>query len=994
MKTEKKRLFFNIFFGYLLLSLICAGIVFGSKTYAATPSCNDTTICAVVKLSGTIPSNITLKATAINSLYLQHVNSDGWYKTYTLSKISNDTYFLKAIDPYNQDHVLSAQNCIAGVLPGIPNPNPMFTFSFSVTGDSSPVSKRQDLVCGTNSISINLGSTSPSEGTTTPPTSKASLTGRIIVKTASDEVYACTPSIYTNALTGSYGPNFHLITLNPGNFTLDAIDSGSISFPNVNSGPTTMKGQVDPCNATDQRVNIPRFSVNFNLNAGSNIKFFIIDTTNNNHVTISATDPLAFNNEPPTCVSTGGALAWITCKLVDGLAKGEAALESAVISMLVSPSLDLQNGTSNCNANATNNTNNITGQEVANSCIFQAWSNFRIYGDIFLVIALLVAVIVEAMGGGLISNYTIKKMLPRIIVAVILINLSIYIVAILEDIFNVLGAGIYDLISAPFQAAGQWKLNIKNTTGSDTFLGIFGGLSLVAGGLALGGIWHGLKTNTGTGVKAKAGSVLSGLGDAAAYIVMFIVIPVVLAVLGVVLTLLFRQAILILLLMISPVAFALYCLPNTEQYFKKWWDLLIKTLWVYPIVIAIFCMAEVMAIIFSNNPFGLEDFLSKIMAMIAVGAPLFLIPFAFRISGGVMGGVHGGIGKVGKRLNSAYRGDAKDPNSRQNKVKRRMQYRQEQYGVTGGAMARRAQGMLGTRGGIRDRIRGGSTRADDRFAGVDLAHATEELSNNKTVQANQNNSKFWEAVANEDSAKAKRDHQQSVADDTTRSATERAVARNEVAAWDSSIAASKSVKKTRGAIDVASTKLAEDGTSFSEGQAGHNEMMDLAARSTGATVQRDASGNAVGFEGPSAGRAMMKLSSMKSSLAPKRADLTGNLGSTRYNPTAPDSAWDRQDFAAKAAQRVETHRSINSHVEGLAHTATTQQEFETIAQHMAQLEAFSSGGHVPPAVAAEAQRSLQVLQSTTSGGFAAWYTDPANAGAVDAARNRASKPLV
>jgi len=585
-------------------------------------------------------------------------------------------------------------------------------------------------------------------------------------------------------------------------------------------------------------------------------------------------------------------------------------------------------------------------------------------------------------------------MLPRIIVAVILINLSIYIVAILEDIFNVLGAGIYDLISAPFQAAGQWKLNIKNTTGSDTFLGIFGGLSLVAGGLALGGLWHGLKTNTGTGVKAKAGSVLSGLGDAAAYIVMFIVIPVVLAVLGVVLTLLFRQAILILLLMVSPVAFALYCLPNTEQYFKKWWDLLIKTLWVYPIVIAIFCMAEVMAIIFSNNPFGLEDFLSKIMAMIAVGAPLFLIPFAFRISGGVMGGIHGGIGKVGKRLNSAYRGDAKDPNSRQNKVKRRMQYRQEQYGVTGGAMARRAQGMLGTRGGIRDRIRGGSTRADDRFAGVDLAHATEELSNNKTVQANQNNSKFWEAVANEDSAKAKRDHQQSVADDTTRSATERAVARNEVAAYDSSIAASKSVKKTRGAIDVASTKLAEDGTSFSEGQAGHNEMMDLAARSTGATVQRDASGNAVGFEGPSAGRAMMKLSGMKSSLAPKRADLTGNLGSTHYNPTAPDSAWDRQDFAAKEAQRVETHRSINSHVEGLALTATTKQEFETIAQHMEQLEAFSSGGHVPPAVAAEAQRSLQVLKSTTSGGFATWYADPANAGAVDAARNRASKPLV
>jgi hypothetical protein len=255
--------------------------------------------------------------------------------------VDNETYFLKAIDPYNKDHVLSAQNCIAGVLPSIPNPNPMFTFSFSVTGGSSPVSKSQDLVCGTNSISINLGSTSPSGGTTTPPTSGASLTGGIIVKTASGEDYACTPSLYSNPTSGSYGPNFHLITLSPGNFTLDTIgDSGYISFPNVNSGPNTMKGQVDPCNAVDQRINIPHFSVNFNLNAGPNIKFFIIDTTDNNHVTISATDPLApFNSgdEPASCESTGGPASYLTCTIINSITNAEASAENVVISLLKTP---------------------------------------------------------------------------------------------------------------------------------------------------------------------------------------------------------------------------------------------------------------------------------------------------------------------------------------------------------------------------------------------------------------------------------------------------------------------------------------------------------------------------------------------------------------------------------------------------------------------------------------------------------------------------------
>ena len=148
---------------------------------------------------------------------------------------------------------------------------------------------------------------------------------------------------------------------------------------------------------------------------------------------------------------------------------------------------------------------------------------------------------------------------------------------------------------------------------------MFGLVLVVAGGGALSLLWAAVD-------QTNAKSILAGLGDAIGFMILFVAIPVVLAVLGVLLTLMFRQAILIFLLMISPVAFALYCLPNTEKYFKKWWDLLIKTLVVYPVIVILFCMAQVMAIIFGSGYIDGDSFLAKILAMIAIGIPLSLIP--------------------------------------------------------------------------------------------------------------------------------------------------------------------------------------------------------------------------------------------------------------------------------------------------------------------------------------------------------------------------------
>ena len=708
----------------------------------------------------------------------------------------------------------------------------------------------------------------------------------------------------------------------------------------------------------------------------------LVDCNNVTGPTIQSASPST--NPAPTCLNGGGNnnTAWLLCEIIDGTTNAEGAAENVVISLLKTPPVAISGA--NCKAGST-----ASQQDQASACIYNVWSSFRIYGNILLVISLLIAIIVEAIGGGLISAYTIRKMLPRILVAVVLINLSIYIVAALEDVFNILGGGVYDLIKAPFSQNNLWKLNITGPSDTTVFLGMFAGLGLLLGGIALGGLYRSLKgtgssavpaTGTSTAVRGGKPSILSGLGDAALYLIIFVVLPILLAILGVLLTLLFRQAVLILLLMISPVAFSLYCLPNTETYFKKWWGILIKTLAVYPIVVALLCMAEVMSIVFNANPFGLEDFLAKFIAIIAVCAPLFLIPFAFKLSGGVVGSVSGGLSNLRKRGNAAIKGNPNDPNSRGNRVKKRNKYQRERFGLSAGSLATR------TRGAFRGQ---GRTAAAARKSGFDTQWANEELSKNRNWQANNKNDDYLWALQDMDHARSERAAAVASGDSSR------------VAAWDSAIAAARSTPRTRGTMQAAAQQLAENGSGFAEGVEGHNQMMRNSARASGSNVTVDSAGNVNGFSGPNAGTAQQFMRNNKKAVTPSRADL-GNHDSTQYNPS---EAWNKLDHKEMAAQRPEALRSVHDDlVRRINSGSGSQQDFENYARHKVELNEMATGGKVNPALATAAQELIDA-SAPLPGGVAGPPSPGASAdshytgwaatnGAADtAAQGRARQPL-
>ncbi len=259
----------------------------------------------------------------------------------------------------------------------------------------------------------------------------------------------------------------------------------------------------------------------------------------------------------PSCEDSDDTLAWAGCGIFNGIANSTDFL----FDKFIQPFLY----TAPISTNAQDDS-------------FKIWSTFRVYGDIFLVIALLVIVFGESIGGGLVDAYTAKKALPRVLAAAILVNLSVYIVAFLVDITNVLGATIGNIITAPIDLSFKPDPSIGNTA----FFGGIIGLIFSVGGIAT--VLTGIFTLKFAFIKA------------ALWVAFFALLPIFFAILTLFLILIIRKGIILALILISPVAFALYCLPATEKYFRKWWDLLFKTLLIYPAIVVVYAVADVLSV--------------------------------------------------------------------------------------------------------------------------------------------------------------------------------------------------------------------------------------------------------------------------------------------------------------------------------------------------------------------------------------------------------------
>lgn len=271
--------------------------------------------------------------------------------------------------------------------------------------------------------------------------------------------------------------------------------------------------------------------------------------------------------------------------------------------------------------------------------LFSYWKSFQTIANVIFVIALLVIVYSHITGAGL-SNYSLKKMLPRLIVGAVLINMSFYVCAAAVDLSNIVGSTVYstlkESIAPPAPTPVQEDKNqapmrttpvINPETGEEiTWSKIVNWMAYAA------------STSAVAGVAAGAGAGLLMNGGLAAFIP--IIIGVVLAIMIVVLCLLLRQVLIIAFIVISPLAIAAFLLPNTKPLFDRWLKSFIPLLMLFPVIAFVFgigaVVSEILAAAAFAKPGFVEQSLFVLVALAVQILPLLAVPKLMAIGGGLL----------------------------------------------------------------------------------------------------------------------------------------------------------------------------------------------------------------------------------------------------------------------------------------------------------------------------------------------------------------------
>jgi hypothetical protein len=250
-----------------------------------------------------------------------------------------------------------------------------------------------------------------------------------------------------------------------------------------------------------------------------------------------------------------------------------------------------------------------------NNALYRAWSVAKDIANLAFIAGFLVIIYSYIVGGGF-SAYTIKKIVPRIIIAAVLVNISFWVCAAGVDISNILGQSIQDMfISLRDQIAG---------TETNTSVGWGEMTTYILSGGTIGAI--GLLAATG-------GSAVS-----AVFLLVGVLIAVAFAAFVAVIILAARQALIVILIMAAPLAFVAYLLPNTEKWFEKWRSVFMTMLMLFPIFSVVFGGSQFAgALIIQTAP----NLAVMILGMAVQVAPLVITPLLIRFSGGLLGQIAG-----------------------------------------------------------------------------------------------------------------------------------------------------------------------------------------------------------------------------------------------------------------------------------------------------------------------------------------------------------------
>ena len=311
----------------------------------------------------------------------------------------------------------------------------------------------------------------------------------------------------------------------------------------------------------------------------------------------ATSDGVTTNCDDTTLTCNAGGFDWVVCPVIRIAQAAAQGIDNMLMSLMNTDAGAIFD-TSKCAPTATNCTQ---------ASYYTAWSSFRILATAVIVIAGIVMVASQALGFEFLDAYTIRKVLPRLIIAVIGISLSWPLMHFVVVFFNTVGFDVRGLIYSPFS-------DIKHVIGAGA--GIVSLVAPIGVLLAMGPV-------------ALTLILTAGLGLFVGFVVLII-----------------RQIAIILLIILAPVAIACYILPNTQKVWKLWYDNFLGMMLAFPIISGFIAVGHVFALLAINSADnagmnGLSSTIAQVIGMIAYFLPYFMIPVAIRLATGIIGNIAG-----------------------------------------------------------------------------------------------------------------------------------------------------------------------------------------------------------------------------------------------------------------------------------------------------------------------------------------------------------------
>ena len=256
---------------------------------------------------------------------------------------------------------------------------------------------------------------------------------------------------------------------------------------------------------------------------------------------------------------------------------------------------------------------------------YDSWTKVRDLANAILVVIFLGIVISQVSNIG-ISNYGIKKMLPRLVIVAVAINISYYLMQVIVDIANITGKSIDSIFSgfesySGLKAANGWSVLFDSILLSAT----------VAGSV---------------GVTLAAGAVLGWPA-----IILFLgamIIPAIIGIIAGLLALQVRSMLIPILAIFSPVALVAWVLPNTQKLFDKWKSMFTGLVFLYPLASIYYGGLKFAASITLGS--GKSSSIQRLMALAALFIGTFMVAVIAIKSNSIMGKIVGGIGGFANKL--------------------------------------------------------------------------------------------------------------------------------------------------------------------------------------------------------------------------------------------------------------------------------------------------------------------------------------------------------